>query len=30
VHTHDAVDELITIIKNDGRWLQPGHRNQKK
>lgn len=27
VHSDDAVDELITIIKNDGRWLEPHHRN---
>jgi len=27
VHFDDAVDELITIIKNDGRWLEPHHRN---
>ena len=28
VHSTNAVDELITIIKNDGRWLEPHHRNQ--
>ncbi len=28
VHSRDAVDELIAIIKNDGRWLEPGGQNQ--